>query len=622
MTIDMIPLNHLVPSKANVRKTGASAGLEELAASIEAHGLLQNLQVRRSEKGKFEVIAGGRRLAAMNILRRLKKLAKDFPVPCHVQDGQDAEEISLAENTVRLAMHPADQFLAFQGLTEQGKGVEDIAARFGVSPEVVRKRLKLASVSPVLIGVYRDEQMSLDQLMAFTVSDDHAAQEAVWFNQPEWNRRPDTIRASLTAAQVQAHDRRVRFVGLDTYRAAGGGMNRDLFQPEHEGYLTDPALLDGLVAEKLEQEAAGVRGEGWAWVEIMPVRDHAALAGMGRVRPVAQPLDEAAQEIRDRLMAEYDALIAEHGEDPDEDVSEQLNALWQQIETIEQGTVAWKPDDLVRAGAVLSLDYDGDLMVDRGLVRPDDMRRIRQAESGEEAEDAPLKSAGLSAALIESLTAERTAALRALTMDNQAVALASLCHALALGLFYGYGASEDACLQVRLTSRNLAVSGASFDASRAGVLLSERHEAWAKRLPPESYDLSDWLIAQEPQTVLDLLAYCAAQSMDAVQVKADIPSLPRLLHAKALAATLGLDMRDWWSPTKERYLGRVSKAAVLEVVREGVSTQAAENMAGLKKDRLIEAAERRLEGTGWLPALFRMPDAAQAELGDSVEEAA
>jgi ParB family chromosome partitioning protein len=149
-------------------------------------------------------------------------------------------------------MHPADQFAAFHALAESGRGVEDIAARFGVTASVVRQRLKLAGVSPRLMEVYRANEMSLDQLMAFTISDDHAAQEAAWFDQPDYNRSPSDIRSGLTAAQVEADDRRVRLIGLDAYLAAGGCMNRDLFQPEHEGYhasITPPGTaLGGCIA--------------------------------------------------------------------------------------------------------------------------------------------------------------------------------------------------------------------------------------------------------------------------------------------------------------------------------------------------------------------------------------
>src|ERR1700733_5129909 len=173
MKIRMIPLTALIASPANVRKTGTMNGIVELAASIEAHGLLQNLQVRKTDNGKFEVVAGGRRHAALKLLAKRKALAKDAPIGCNVLDDEDAAEISLAENEMRQAMHPADQFEAWKALIDADHGIGEVAARFGVAPNVVRQRLKLAAVSPKLIALYRKAEMSLDILMAFTVSDDH-----------------------------------------------------------------------------------------------------------------------------------------------------------------------------------------------------------------------------------------------------------------------------------------------------------------------------------------------------------------------------------------------------------------------------------------------------------------
>src|SRR5271154_2431700 len=163
MKIKMIALTDLIPSPANVRKTGAANGIAELAASIEAHGLLQNLQVRTGASGKYEGVAGGRRLAALKLLAKRKALAKDAPIGCNVLSGEDAAEISLAENEMRQAMHPADQFAAFKALIDAGQGIEDVAARFGVTPTVVRQRMKLASVSPKLMALYRKAEMTLDQ---------------------------------------------------------------------------------------------------------------------------------------------------------------------------------------------------------------------------------------------------------------------------------------------------------------------------------------------------------------------------------------------------------------------------------------------------------------------------
>jgi len=240
MKIQMIPLSQLVPSADNVRKTGIHEGIESLAANIRAIGLLQNLQVRQTEKGKYEVLAGARRHAALKLLVKQKAFDKDSEIACNVIDNADGKEISLAENEMRLAMHPADQFEAFRALADQGRGPEDIAARFGVTPTLVRQRLKLASVSPKLMQIYRDEDMSLDQLMAFTLTDDHKAQETAWFEAQPWNRQPHTIRAHLTQAHVSARDPRVKFVGIDAYVAVGGAIIKDLFQSDHDGYLPTP----------------------------------------------------------------------------------------------------------------------------------------------------------------------------------------------------------------------------------------------------------------------------------------------------------------------------------------------------------------------------------------------
>lgn len=610
MNIQTIPLNQLVPSPTNVRKTGAGVGIDELAASIATHGLLQNLQVRPGAKGKFEVVAGGRRLAALKLLVKQKAFAKDAEIPCRVLDGEDAAEISLAENTLRLPMHPADQYDAFKALADGGKGPEEIAARFGTTASVVRQRLKLASLSPCLVDLYRHDEMTLDQLMAFAVSDDHEAQEAAWFGQPDYNRSPNVIRRTLTTAHVEADDPRVAFAGLDAYRDAGGGILRDLFQPEHEGYLTDPALLDRLVAERLEREAEAIRAEGWKWVEIMPSLDYAALRGFERLHPERQPLPPERQEELDRLVAEYEGLIADNGEDPEDEIAAQLDALSGRIDSLSEGTLAWREDNIALAGAVIGVRHDGGLAVERGLLRPEDAKaRVTEGE-GEEvtgAADDPRRVPGLSAGLIEDLTAQRTAALRAMLEDNPAIALASVAHALALPLFYGHAYGVESCLDIRSHDRDLRSSAEGIAESGAAVLLAARRAAWQQRLPSEPAGLFGWLLAQNAETVTSLIAFCAAMSIDAVRSKQDRPDCPRLAHADELAAALGLDMALWWKPTKASYLGRVSKALILDAVKEGVSPSAAENLAGLKKDALVARAEERLAGKDWLPAILRPP---------------
>lgn len=615
MNIQMIPLNQLVPSAANVRKTGAHHEIEALAASIAAHGLLQNLQVRAVAKGKFEVVAGGRRLAALKSLVKKKTMTAKSEIACHVLDGEDAGEISLAENLLRLPMHPADQFEAFRAMSEAGKGVEDIAARFGTTVATVRQRLKLASVSPRLFELYRDDELSLDQLMAFTVSDDFEAQEATWFDSPAWRRDPQALRRALTASQVEADDLRVSFVGLEAYQKEGGRIFRDLFQPEHEGYLTDPALLDRLVAQKLEREAAAVRNEGWGWVEIMPDFDHAALGGMGRVYPERKPLAPEVQAEIDRLALRYDEIADEWGEEPDDEaLATELQEILDKIDLLREDEESWKPEVMAQAGAIVAIGYDGEARIERGLVRREDKKTVASLQGGAGEKDAIFDpAASLPSSLVEALTAERTTALRVLLKNNLSVALASVAHAMALPVFYPHTSRAEPCLDLRLASRDLRLGSDSGKPCKAADEMAASMIAWEGQLPEKAEDLFAWLLQQPAPTIMALIAFCAAMSVNAMRSKKERPSSPRLVHADELAAALGLDMAAWWNPTKENFLARVPKKLVLAAVAEAVSPQAAENLADLKKDALAAQAEERLDGKGWLPALLRAPEFAEPE---------
>jgi ParB family transcriptional regulator, chromosome partitioning protein len=589
MKIRMIPLSALVPSPANVRKTGTMNGIPELAASIEAHGLLQNLQVQKAASGKFEVVAGSRRHAALKLLSKKKVLAKDAPIACNVLDDEDAAEISLAENEMRQAMHPADQFEAFKALTDAGQEPEDIAAKFGVTAAVVRQRLKLASVSRKLMALYRKGDMTLDQLMAFTVSNDHAAQEAAWFEAPDWQRRPNAIRQTLTAAHVKADDRRARFVTVAAYVGAGGGIIADLFQTESEGYLTDPALLDRLANEKLEREADTVRQEGWKWVEIMPDPAAVDLDGFGETKGKAQPLPP--KQAKALAKAEREADKLRELDELDDDEAERLDACEAEIAALSERSYIWSDRQKARAGAILTVSHDGKLDVLRGLILPEDMKAEKPAddETAPEETGQPPRPC-FSAALADDLTAHRTAALRVMLADRPTVALAAVVHALALPLFY---ASEDSGFAIRAIAPMLRAEG--IEGSPAAKTFADQHTAWQSRLPDEDAALWDWLRTQDGGTVTALLAYCAACTVKPVRD-------PR---ADQLAAAASLDMAQWWQPTAATYLGRVSKTLICEAVTEAKGKAAADNIATLKKPDMADRAAELLAGTGWLPAMLR-----------------
>jgi ParB family chromosome partitioning protein len=269
-TLQSIPLNKLVLSDRNVRKTGAEEAIDDLVASIAAHGLLQSLVVQPVKRGKYAVIAGGRRLRALKLLAERGTIEQAFDVPCSVISIDDvAEELSLAENLIRAPMHPADQFEAFRAVIDQGKTIADVAARFNVSECLVERRLKLGRLSPVILQAYRDETLDLEDAQAFALSDNHAEQERVFAGLSAADQlHPRRIRAALTEGEVPSSDKRVRFIGEQAYVAAGGTIRRDLFDDEDRYYVHDERLLETLVAARLSEMAQAVKAEGWQWVQI------------------------------------------------------------------------------------------------------------------------------------------------------------------------------------------------------------------------------------------------------------------------------------------------------------------------------------------------------------------
>src|SRR6202795_2335304 len=388
-----ILLNKLKKSPKNARKPPHSEpSIEAYAASIAAKGILQNLVVEPEVDGEeaatgfyFVTIGEGRRLAQLLRVKR-KEIKKTEPIRCIVDTANDPHEISLDENVTRENMHPADQCEAFRKLSdERGFGAEDIAARFGVTPHVVRQRLRLGSVSPKLMQAYRDSELALDQLMAFALTEDHARQEAV-YERLSYNRDASTIRRLLTETHVAATDRRAVFVGVEAYTEAGGTILRDLFTEDRGGYLEDVVLLDLLVTAKLGREADALReGEGWKWTEAHLDFPHAH--GMRRTYPHPVELSVEDQAALGAARREVDQL-SEWNQTADElpdHVDARLCELEAVSERLEAKRQAYDPDDITRGGAFVVLNHDGIVRIERGFIRPEDEMPRPEAEQAGEA---------------------------------------------------------------------------------------------------------------------------------------------------------------------------------------------------------------------------------------------
>ncbi|MGY3586626.1 ParB family chromosome partitioning protein [Bradyrhizobium sp. USDA 4341] len=628
-----IPLSKLKKSPNNARKTPHSeAAIEALAASIAAKDILQNLVVEPEVDGEgaatgfFCVTIGeGRRLAQLLRVKR-KEIRKSEPIRCIVDTANDPHEISLDENVTRESMHPADQFEAFRKLAdERGLGAEEIAARFGVTAHVVRQRLRLGAVSPKLVQLYRDGDLTLEQLMAFAIVDDHARQAAV-YDRLSHDRDASTIRRLLTEAHVAATDRRARFVGLEAYTEAGGTMLRDLFTEDRGGYLEDVALLDLLVTARLGREADTLRAaEGWRWTEAHLDFPHAH--GMRRVYPHAVELSAEDQAALQSVQTEFDRLTEQHqtAEELPDDVDVRFGELEAEIERLEAKRQVYDPADVARGGAFVVLNHDGTVRIERGFIRPGDEKS--EAETGpesdaearneddrggeeagpdgeddESASDEEEEDQPLSDALVRDLTAHRTLGLRLNLSEQPDVAIVAVTHALVAQIFYLGAAAHVVGIQPVKT--DLAAHADGIEDTPAGKAWSDRHANWARQMPRDPSGLWDFVAELDHDSRMALFAHCVSLTVNAVKLPFD--RRPRALAAaRRLAEAVALDMTSYWRPTARSYLGRVTKAGILKAVREGVGGEAAERMSDMKKADMAQAAEQLLAATDWLPSLLR-----------------
>ena len=647
-----IPLDRLRLSQSNVRRVKAGVSIDTLAADIARRGLLQSLNVRPlldgegKETGQFEIPAGGRRFRALELLAKQKRLAKDAPIPCVVGGAANdvlAEEDSLAENSFREALHPLDEFRAMQAMVDKDAGIEEIAAHFRTTPAAVRQRLKLAGVSPKLHALYAEEAMTLDQLMAFTIAEDHARQEEVWDQlEHSFNKSATWIRQKLTENSVRVGDKRVGFVGLDKYLEAGGGIARDLFEADGGGWLTDPTLLDRLVDAKLKAEAARILAEGWKWVTTAIDLPWDATRGFREIDREEVAMTEAEAARVAELEAEGEELGAEWADahDVPDEVHARIEAIDAELGALVDRPLIFKPEDMASAGAFVSIDRDGSVRVERGFVRPEDQPREGFGEDGaseagddgrssaDRSDDGAAKSAddaggaeergalrALPDRLVSDLTAWRTLALQDRVAQDPALAFAALLHVLVLGCFYSF--SRESCVQIAANRVSFSNAPTDLRDCAPAQALDARAAAWKARLPQSDKEVWSFLLTLGGEEQSQLLAHCASLCVNAqaeVVPKYDNGRISahgverRIAHSHVLALAAGLDVHGaGWRPTSEGYFGSVTKPQILADVAEARGDEVARMIGHLKKADMAREAERLVAETTWLPLPMRTP---------------
>ncbi|HYV35108.1 MAG TPA: ParB/RepB/Spo0J family partition protein [Gemmataceae bacterium] len=589
----LIAATQLEKSSLNARRTGAKTGMDELKASLLAHGLMQNLVVTDGGNGTFRVIAGGRRLAAIHSLQAEGKLPADFAVPCQVVTEARALEMSLAENTVRLAMHPADQFETFATLIDQGHTAADVARRFGIEESLVLKRMKLARVAPQLLKEYRSDGMTLECLMAFTLTDDHRRQLKVFKSLQGWQKEdPRAIRACLTEQMVEAGSKLARFVGADAYVAAGGTTRADLFG--EEVYLEKPEILHQLADEKLTSIRKKLEAEGWGWIEINPERDYQSIYRCSRIMPMLVGVPDDLVALKAQLDSELEATEQALADTESDELLDRQEDLHAQLDEVEQRFAVFVDFDAAQkklAGCCVSIDQDGTPHLDKGLVKPQQRKqlaRLLKTEGSDGEPDMVKPKNPLSESLRRDLAAYRLQAAQVEIARHPAIALDLLAFQAASQLPGARPVSDGPDILLKR-------SQADPTGQKGSTIAAKALQAMEKSLP------ADWRKAKSeaarfeafrslPQAdKLKWLGYGVALTLRPKLAPATIDDATA--YDMALDLTGG-DMSGYWRPAKDSFLSRVSRDQLFAIARDTLGEAWVKPRASDKKTLLVDQLDR------------------------------
>ncbi|TBL64306.1 ParB N-terminal domain-containing protein [Hafnia paralvei] len=619
--VSMVSVSSLVHSTLNVRKQAPDAAkLAELAESIKAVGVLQNLVAFEQPDGLLAVAAGGRRLAALQQLLAAGDMDNNYLVPVKVVSEAMAVTLSLTENSHREDMHPADQIRAFKTLSESGKTAAQIGSVLGYTTRHVQKCLRLAGMAPALLEALTTDTINLDQLQALSASEDHQRQLNVWQNALagySYEQRPDALRREVLCDEISAENNiQLNFVGREAYEQAGGGFRYDLFTDE--GFITAPALLERLTREKLHAAAKEIAdAEGWKWSEgrLSMIRHYGEDAQQYRLE--TQPdADLTAQELIQTAEweAERNALA---------DTEENIDRIMQLNENIELLTEqaenrAWLYVDRVRGGVVASLK-EGALCIQRGVmlrVEADNTANVSENTQQEplvinknvdnESPRDPVEA--ISLPLLTKMSSERTLAVQAALLLQPDKAVAMLAWRLCTHVFLGCTTTRHPFMIGLTVSHCSLTDNAPSGTDGMAYITLMQEKARLEALLPEGWEKDfTTFFTLDNAVLMALMAFCTACSVDGVQTR-DMGHTSRS-SLDALETALDFHMRDWWQPTKANFFDHLKKPQIIDALNEAGQTGAARDADKMKKGDAAELAESKMGSNRWVPAWMCTPDA-------------
>lgn len=598
-----VPLASLIKSPLNVRTVPYSAeSVSELADSIKGVGLLQNLVVHALPGDRYGVAAGGRRLAALNMLAERGILTADWPVRVKVIPQELATAASMTENGHRRDMHPAEQIAGFRAMAQEGKTPAQTGDLLGYSPRHVQRMLKLADLAPVILDALAEDRITTEHCQALALENDTARQVQVFEAacQSGWGGKPDVrvIRNLITESEVAvAGNSKFRFVGADAF--SPDELRTDLFSDDEGGYV-DRVALDAALLEKLQAVAEHLReAEGWEWCagRMEPVGECREDAGTYCSLPDPEAeLTEAEEERLNELMTRYDAL---ENQCEESDLLEAEMKLMRCMAKVR----AWTPEMRSGSGVVVSWCY-GNVCVQRGVQLrseddvADDADRTEQVQEKASVEE-------ISLPLLTKMSSERTLAVQAALMQQPDKSLALLAWTLCLNVFGSGAYSSPVRIYLECGHYSLTSAAPSGKEGTAFMALMAEHFRLAALLPDEwERDMTTFLSLSQ-EVLLSLLSFCTACSLNGVQTRECGHTSRSPLDS--LETAIGFHMRDWWQPTKANFFGHLKKPQIIAALNEAGLSGAARDAEKMKKGDAAEHAEFHMKDNRWVPGWMCAP---------------
>ncbi|EHJ7195567.1 ParB/RepB/Spo0J family partition protein [Salmonella enterica subsp. enterica serovar Victoria] len=601
-----VPLSALVKSPQNVRIVPYSAeSVRELADSIKGIGLLQNLVVHALPDGLYGVAAGGRRLAAMNLLATESTIHPDWPVRVKVVPDNLATAASLTENGQHLKMHAAEQIAGFRAMAAEGKTPAQTGDLLGYSPRHVQRMLKLAGLAPVILEALAADKITTEHCQALALEDNPDRQVQVYEAacREGWNNKPEVrvIRNLITDSQVSTlNSSKYAFVGEKAF--SGDEIRADLFSDEQGGFV-DKLALDTALLEKLQVVAECLKeAEGWAWCagRMESVSRYGEDAAVYRIQDEPDEVyTEQEQQRLDELQERYDE---------NQTASDETDAMEAEMDAIGCAAQlrAWTPEIRAQSGVVVSWRQD-DVYVQRGVI-------LREQS---ETEDVPVQAPvyerqpepvdNVSVPLLTRMCAERTLAVQAALMQQPEKSVALLAWTLCLNVF-GSGAYNRPA-QISLDCKHYSLTNTAPSGKEGMAFLTLMQEGKRlKTLLPEGWkqDFTTFFTLSTAD-LMALLSFCTACSLDGMQTRGTGGTTRSPLDKMETA--LAFHLRDWWQPTKADFFTGLKKPQIIAALNEAGLTGAARDAEKMKKGDAAELAEDKMRDNRWVPAWMRAPDA-------------